>query len=153
MGQYGQTVDVNELHKNLISFSLPENLKMFLDFTPIEDELEPAETLINWSEPPKQKIKLTIPPPWRRSESKWSLWEQFFYCLCGHMHAGDICYAEQPIKCSCTKLEYGEADMEIVFTTADIFEIENPNHSENDSPQWWIEFGEWYEKRKLSSDN
>lgn len=146
MEQFGQTVVAKDPHKNFVLILVQRISMTLIDFFQIEGDLEPVQTIINWNEPLKQETKLTTLPPWR--SRKWSFWEQFHYCLCGHRHAGDKCYAEQPIKCSCTKLVYGEADMEITFTLADVFEIENPDHSERDSNQWWIEFGEWYEKQK-----
>lgn len=52
--------------------------------------------------------------------------------------------------CSCEKFVSIEVCITLDFTMADLFEIKNPNHSESDSPKWWIEFGDWYEKWQMT---
>lgn len=123
---------------------------MFLEFTQIEENL-----------PKRRKDKDRIAPngmriPWYNHNNRYSFWAQFFYCECGHIyynHNFDTgkCDAEYYERCDCTKLVFCVAQMEIVFTVADVFEEGNPDHSERDSLQWWIEFGEWYEKQNKTA--
>lgn len=114
---------------------------MFLEFTTIEKSQEPLEE-------ENEFFPFWKPNHYRR---KFGFWEQFFYCQCGHIYYihnfdTDRCDADYFGKCICTKLVFVEANMEITFTVADLFDLENPDY-ERDSLQWWSLFGEWYEKR------
>jgi len=113
---------------------------MFLEFTTIEDS----------NAQPEDELEFFFLPKKLERRRKFGFWEQFFYCQCGHIYYihnfnTSKCDAEYFGKCDCTELVFTEANLEMVFTTADIFEVENPNHSERDSPQWWMEIKFWLE--------
>jgi hypothetical protein len=81
----------------------------------------------------------------KTEKRKLSWWEQFFYCSCQHIYyshqlaEGKCSYPN----CDCQQLIFVDADLDIIFTSADRFELENPDHSERDSPNWWIEYSQW----------
>lgn len=102
---------------------------MFLNFKTIEETDEPLEEFF-----------------FEEVVRNYSLEERFFNCVCNHPYYNHYlcngkCYAHN---CSCEKLIYCDLEMNLVFTLSDLFEVKNPDHSEADSPQWWIEFAEWY---------
>lgn len=103
---------------------------MFIEFQTIKEPLE---------EPLKTRI--------------YSIEEVIFNCECGHIYYNhNLCEGECCVEnCDCKKLVYTDLEIEIVYTTADLFEIENPDHSETDSPLWWIEFSEWYKSWQMTN--
>lgn len=119
---------------------------MFPEFKPIDDLPEL---------PKKQENKIAsngMIIPWYNAHNKYGFWAQFFYCKCGHIFYNHNietgkCEADYFEPCDCMMLIFCDAELEITFTLGDLFEEENPNHSNVESPEWMIEFGDWYENK------
>jgi len=72
----------------------------------------------------------------------------FYVCQCADMYySHELCIGKCN-SCPCMKFVWPEICVELEFTIADLFEEDFPEHSERDSPQWWMEFSRWYEKNK-----
>lgn len=72
-------------------------------------------------------------------------------CECYHLDTGHRllegrCYYE---RCECEKFVPIEFSISVEITEWDIFESENPDHSERDSLNWWSELESW---RKLNAN-
>lgn len=91
----------------------------------------------------------------RKEQSNSGLVDQFFGCTCYHMicghdfregvnKAGDC----GNLNCDCKVYTPRGYFINIEITKLDIFEFEYPNHSLPDSPQYWLEFGQYIEGQK-----